>query len=109
MNRNRARAVLLLCVVWASTMMAAQNSKSSPAPVAAQFSALVDQYFDAYFQTRPTEGTSAGFHQYDDLLQDYSRAGVERRIALAREWLAKFERWRRTGWTRIPPRIASCC
>lgn len=45
------------------------------------WNALADEYFDkVYFKFSPTEGTSAGLHQYDALLEDYSRAGVEEQI-----------------------------
>jgi uncharacterized protein (DUF885 family) len=50
---------------------------------------LIDQYFDqVYFKFGPTLGTSAGLHQYDPLLEDYSRAGVEAEIGALR----RFER-----------------
>jgi uncharacterized protein (DUF885 family) len=38
----------------------------------------VDRFFDdVYFKFNPTAGTSAGFHQYDTQLEDYSKAGVD--------------------------------
>lgn len=44
------------------------------------FSEQVDKYFDdVYFRFNPTSGTAAGFHQYDRLLEDYSKAAVEER------------------------------
>lgn len=47
------------------------------------FEQLAERYFDEYyFPSNPTSGTSAGFHQYDTQLEDYSRAGVEKQIAL---------------------------
>jgi uncharacterized protein (DUF885 family) len=43
---------------------------------------LADEYFDQiYFKFAPSAGTSAGLHQYDPLLEDYSRAGVDTEIA----------------------------
>ena len=37
----------------------------------------VDRFFDdVYFKFNPTVGTGAGFHQYDSLLEDYSKAAV---------------------------------
>ena len=37
---------------------------------------LVDQYFEQVrFKFAPTEGTADGLHQYDSLLEDYSRKG----------------------------------
>src|SRR3982074_2401355 len=43
---------------------------------------LADQYFsDVYFHFAPTAGTSAGLHQYDTQLEDYSAANIQRQIA----------------------------
>jgi uncharacterized protein (DUF885 family) len=53
---------------------------------------LVDQFFDGYFRIYPTAGTIAGFHQYDAQLEDYSRAGVDNRIAWMKEWLDRFSK-----------------
>jgi hypothetical protein len=37
----------------------------------------VDRFFDdVYFKFNPTAGTADGFHQYDSLLEDYSKAAV---------------------------------
>jgi uncharacterized protein (DUF885 family) len=51
--------------------------------------ALVDQFFDgASFHFHPSAGTSAGFHQYDAMLEDFSLESV-RQESLA---LKRFER-----------------
>ncbi|MCU1269704.1 MAG: hypothetical protein JWN74_998 [Acidobacteriaceae bacterium] len=57
----------------------------------ADFNTLVDQYFDFYFPLHPTEATSAGFHQYDPKLEDYSAAPQDQQIRGLKEFLAKFE------------------
>ncbi len=57
------------------------------APAQAAFDKLVDEYFDFYFQFHPTAGTQAGFHQYDEKLEDFSRKGVDAEIA----GLARFQ------------------
>ncbi len=55
------------------------------------FDALVDQYFNDYFHLNPTAATAAGFHQpYDGQLEDYSRAGTEKQIALDKKYLSQF-------------------
>jgi len=60
----------------------------SPATADSEFVNLADQYFDQYyFPFNPTSGTNVGFHQYDSQLEDYSRSGINRQIAL----LKKFE------------------
>ena len=67
----------------------AQNSAPVPA-FDAQYDQLVDDYFDAYFQIHPTEGTAAGFHQYDSQLEDFSRPGIERDAAFLKAYQQKF-------------------
>jgi hypothetical protein len=48
-----------------------------------------DRYFDEYyFKFNPSSGTQAGFHQYDSQLEDYSRASIDRQVAV----LKKFQR-----------------
>jgi hypothetical protein len=56
------------------------------------WNALVDQYFDqVYFKFAPTAGTSAGLHQYDTQLEDYSRASVDRNIAALHDFEKRVE------------------
>jgi uncharacterized protein (DUF885 family) len=68
----------------------AQTAVATPQAVPA-FRALADQYFDqAYFKYAPTAGTLAGFHQYDAILEDYSRAAVDSQIAALHLYEKKF-------------------
>ncbi len=54
------------------------------------FNTLSEQYFEqVYFKFSPTAGTSAGLHQYDTQLEDYSAAGVQKEIAALHEWEKK--------------------
>lgn len=97
--RNGMRIFCLVCVglialapTTATHSQAAMNAKresaGSAADTQAAWNALADEYFDTiYFKFSPTAGTSAGLHQYDSLLEDYSRAGVEEQIRA----LHKFE------------------
>ena len=56
------------------------------------FRHLADEYFSQVtFRFAPTSGTLAGLHQYDPVLEDYSRAGVEREVAALRDFEAKFD------------------
>ena len=58
---------------------------------AASAQSLTDRYFDEYyFPSNPTSATAAGIHKYDDQLEDYSAAGVEKRIAILRMFEAEF-------------------
>jgi uncharacterized protein (DUF885 family) len=48
----------------------------------AAFHALADEYFDhVYFPYEPTNGTLAGFHQYDTQLEPYDRASIAKQTA----------------------------
>ncbi|HEV8062073.1 MAG TPA: DUF885 domain-containing protein, partial [Gemmataceae bacterium] len=58
------------------------------------FGAFVDSYFDAYFAWKPSEGTAAGFHQYDKQLEDRSAAAIARRIEAVKDLQAKLAKIR---------------
>ena len=46
----------------------------------------IDRYFDdVYFKFRPSDGTQAGFHQYDRTLEEYSKEAIGLRIAALRK------------------------
>ena len=54
---------------------------------------LSDRFFDKYwFPYNPTAATSAGIHTYDGRLEDYSKAGVEKRIAALKKFEAQFDK-----------------
>ena len=52
---------------------------------------LTDRFFDEYFfPNNPTAATSAGIHKYDDKLEDYSKKGVDTRIAALKKFESEF-------------------
>jgi uncharacterized protein (DUF885 family) len=52
---------------------------------------LSDRYFDKYyFPNNPTAATSAGIHNYDGRLEDYSKSGVASRVAALKKFEAEF-------------------
>jgi len=54
---------------------------------------VYDRFFDEYyFPFSPTTATSAGIHKYDDKLEDYSKAGVTKRVAALKKFEADFEK-----------------
>jgi len=56
------------------------------------FDTVAGQYFsDVYFHFSPTSGTANGLHQYDDKLEDYSAASIERQIAALHLYEKKVE------------------
>jgi hypothetical protein len=78
-----------LCVMVALMAMALSDAtRARMAPQAganekqAAWDKLADEYFDqVYFKFAPSNGTTAGLHQYDALLEDYSRAGIDANVA----------------------------
>jgi uncharacterized protein (DUF885 family) len=68
----------------------AQHLSADGAPQT--FSFLSGQYFsDVYFHFAPTTATSAGLHQYDTQLEDYSAANIQREIAALHTYEKKVE------------------
>ncbi|MDR3699150.1 MAG: DUF885 domain-containing protein [Candidatus Sulfopaludibacter sp.] len=56
----------------------------------AELARLADRYFDeAVYRFDPVSGTAAGFHQYDSLLPDGSKAQVDAQIAILKKHLAE--------------------
>jgi uncharacterized protein (DUF885 family) len=54
---------------------------------------LTDRFFDEYyFPYNPTSATSAGLHQYDGKLEDFSKKGVDTRVTLLKKFQAEFEK-----------------
>src|SRR5579875_577822 len=83
----------LVSLTLAGGLMAAVSSvQAQPTDANARFRALAAQYFsDAYFRYAPTLGTSAGLHQYDAELENYSRAGIDAQIATLHQFEAKLD------------------
>jgi uncharacterized protein (DUF885 family) len=74
-------------------LMPLANAQRASADGALQtFNSLADRYFsDVYFHFSPTAGTSAGLHQYDTQLEDYSAANVQKEIAALRGYEKKVQ------------------
>ncbi len=81
----------ILIFLLAVTVFAAPKVNQS------DFDNLVDRYFDDFFHYNPTQGTSAGFHQYDTQLEDYALATIASQIRSLRKFLAEFERFPAAG------------
>jgi uncharacterized protein (DUF885 family) len=67
------------------------GAADSNSQASSDWSRLVDSYFDDYFKLYPTQGTAAGFHQYDSDLEDYSRRGVDNQIAFVKNYLGRLD------------------
>jgi uncharacterized protein (DUF885 family) len=87
-----AVTVGLTLAVAVGTMAAGRPAEAPQASSA--FAAFVDDYFDAYFAWRPSEGSAAGLHQYDTKLEDRSAGAVAGRIAEVKKFLQQLTRLR---------------
>jgi uncharacterized protein (DUF885 family) len=69
------------------------------------FNSLADQYFDKYyFKFNPSQGTAAGFHQYDSQLEDYSKASLDQQITTLKNFqkvIAKIDPLQLSAPTRV--------
>jgi uncharacterized protein (DUF885 family) len=73
-----ALVFLIACTESAKTPATTSDTTAAASPA---FSKFVDTYFDSTFAYQPSSGTAAGFHQYDDRIEDLSAASVTRREA----------------------------
>ncbi len=77
-------AVLLAIGACMSATIAAHADKGNWNQ---QFQTVSDQYLDqVYFRYQPTQGTLAGYHQYDTQLEDFSRKSIEAESAALRRF-----------------------
>jgi uncharacterized protein (DUF885 family) len=81
---TRKTAALLVSIFTLAAGFAqtpATGAHGSDAASTAEYNAKVDQYFDAYFHFHPSDGTAAGFHQYDNALEDLSQRGRDAELS----------------------------
>ena len=70
-----------------------------PSPALAQgsaFSTFADSYFDSLYAFSPSQGTAAGFHQYDTRIENLSAPHIRSRIATLRAQLGQLDALRAT-------------
>ncbi|HKD78352.1 MAG TPA: DUF885 domain-containing protein [Candidatus Angelobacter sp.] len=84
-----------IAVLFLLLLVTIANSQNKGTPArngsAVDFTALADRYFDEYyFKFNPSNGTAAGFHQYDNQLEDYSRTSVDQQVALLKKFRSEF-------------------
>jgi len=88
---KRLLAVQALCLGFALSGWSAR--KPAARATQADFDRLVDKYFDSYFTFHPTDGTDAGFHQYDKQLENLSRQGIQAEISALKTFQTEFRRF----------------
>jgi uncharacterized protein (DUF885 family) len=88
--RCKQIAIVLLGIA-VSAGLGCSTKKATGPDTAATLRQLADDYFDqVYFHYYPSNGTLAGFHQYDAQLEDYSSAEVDRETADLERFEHKF-------------------
>lgn len=90
-------AAVLLAVCLAGCRGGGSGSAPSAKEASGEFVRFVDTYFDSYFRFNPTQGTAAGLHQYDTLLEPWSADGIQKRIAALRSQETALEQIRSRG------------
>ena len=79
-------ALLLLLGTALVPQLVAQAPAAPPQTIAtAEFNAQVDEYFNASFHFHPSEGSAAGFRQYDTQLEDYSQKSRDEELSFLLE------------------------
>ena len=81
---------LMLVFLLGSAMAQPQQPKEEPAATPAAWDNLVDEFFNSWFKFRPTNGTSAGLHQYDEQMEDYTRASLDAEVAALTDFEKRF-------------------
>ena len=80
---------LLLAGLFLAT--AVVQAAAPPVHDAAGLARLADEYLDSYyFPTHPNAATHTGIHTYDDRLEDFSRAGMQREIRTLKRYERRF-------------------
>ena len=80
----------IFAVVLLTASMLAQT-KAAPSREGT-FDKLVDDFFaEVYFKFNPTQGTAAGFHQYDVALENFSAQNRTDEISVLKRYQARFE------------------
>ncbi len=83
------RITILAIGVCMSAAMTAHAAKDTWQQ---QLQKVSDQYFDqVYFPNSPTNGTLAGYHQYDAQLEDFSRKNIDAQVGALKSFEARIE------------------
>jgi uncharacterized protein (DUF885 family) len=84
------RIAISATLLGAGTLAQACNDASKSEGSAA-FASFVDSYFDSLYAFAPSQGTAAGFHQYDSKIEDLSAASVRHRVATLKAELTQLD------------------
>jgi hypothetical protein len=83
--------LMLILILLIPIMVVSQQNEEDT-----KFQKVLDEYFDELWKFYPTAATLAGFHKYDDKLEDLSRKNIEKRHETLdkfnQEFVAKVDR-----------------
>ena len=73
-------------------MSSAMNAHAAKETWKQQFEKVSDEYLDqVYLRYQPTQGTLAGYHQYDAQLEDYSKKSIDAEIGALKSFEKRIE------------------
>ena len=79
--------VLRIPIVLATIGFLLSGGAVRPDDATARWNALADDYIDQIlFRFNPSQGTTAGLHQFDSQLEDYSRATIDKQVGALQEF-----------------------
>jgi uncharacterized protein (DUF885 family) len=85
------KSLIAACIAGAFLLTLSQQSANAASPKQS-FESAANAYLDqVYFPYQPTTATLAGIHLYDDRLEDFSRASIDREIAGLNSALSQIE------------------
>jgi uncharacterized protein (DUF885 family) len=91
---SRVSLVPLTLLGLALALSPACRPPALGADAPSNFAVFVDDYFNASFDARPSRGTGAGLHQYDDRLEDGSAEATKKRIETLKTLQARLDKLR---------------
>ena len=71
MMKIRGNRLTKMAIVWGFVLLLIGPSRATA--TGPEFDKIVDDYVASRFAYRPSEGTAAGLHEYDNQLEDLSR------------------------------------
>jgi hypothetical protein len=74
----RKRSALLILFIFVFCFLGLRFLLSSQNQEEAKFQKTMDNYLDAYWKFYPTAATLAGYHKYDDRIEDLSEKNIEK-------------------------------
>ena len=95
--RNPSRQIAALATAaFVNVSCSTSGDSKSVSTGATPFSAFADTYFDSLYAYAPSAGTAAGFHQYDDKIENLSAARIAQRVTTLQSQLGKLDTLRGT-------------